>query len=326
VHKKVPDSPFSPDDVYVSLGLDWDQKSMSFISEQKAAKGFSAVFCCYDIIPVNFPHLCVGDVASKFARYFADLAWCSDEIVCISECSKRDLLELLAELGTPIPEATVFKLGSQIAIPDGRKVTEETKKAAGDRFVLFVSTIERRKNHETLYRAYTRLVDQGETDLPKLVFVGMPGWGVADFLADLRFDPRVHGLIEVLGNVSDADLAWLYQNALFTVFPSLYEGWGLAVAESLAAGKFCLASDRGSIPEVGGDLVEYLDPWDVPLWAARLKWYFDNPAALKNAEDKIRREYQSPTWDAAAAKVFERARRLIAPAPNSPIIEVDASV
>ncbi|MBN8943054.1 MAG: glycosyltransferase family 4 protein [Rhizobiales bacterium] len=302
---------FSKGDVYISLGLDWDQKDMSFIYHIKMEIGFKVLSCCYDLIPVKFPHLCVGDVAARFALYFTDLAWSSDEIVCISERSRADLLELLTEVGAPIPAATVFKLGSELALPDGHAVTDETRSAAGDRFVLFVSTIERRKNHETLYRAYTRLVDQGETDLPKIVLVGMLGWGVADLLADLQFDPRIQGRIEILSNVGDADLSWLYRNALFTVFPSLYEGWGLPVAESLAAGKFCLASDRGSIPEVGGDLVEYIDPWDVPRWAQRLKWYFDNPDAVSGAERRIREEYDSNTWRSSASFVFDRAQKLL---------------
>ncbi|MDX3805315.1 MAG: hypothetical protein QHC89_02690, partial [Bosea sp. (in: a-proteobacteria)] len=150
-------SPFSEGDVYISLGLDWDQKDIPFIFSERQKLKFKTIFCCYDIIPIKFPQLCVGDVSAKFALYFTDIAWTADEVVCISEKSKDDLLTLLTEIGAPVPKATVFKLGSQIALPDGRKATEETKVAAGDRFILFVSTIERRKNHETLYRAYTRL-------------------------------------------------------------------------------------------------------------------------------------------------------------------------
>ena len=304
-------APFSKGDVYISLGLDWDQKNLVYIAEQKAHLGFKAIFCCYDVIPVKYPHLCVGDVAARFAHYFADLAWCADEFVSISECSKRDLLVLLDKLGTPVPETTVIKLGSHLPASNAVDLSAHTKEAVGDRFILFVSTIERRKNHETLYRAYTRLIDKGVKNLPKLVFVGMPGWGVNDFLADLRFDGRVKDLVKVLTNVSDADLTWLYRNALFTVFPSLYEGWGLAVAESLSAGKFCLASNVASIPEAGGDLVEYLDPWDVAKWAERLEWYFNNPIALSEAEERIKKEYNAPRWENTAITVFDRAEALL---------------
>lgn len=303
--------PFSSGDVYVSLGLDWDQKNQTYIAEKKYVEKFKSLLCCYDVIPVKYPHLCVGDVSAKFARYFADIAWCADEIICISECSRLDLLALLEELGAPTPPTTVIRLGSDLPKTAPQDVMSLTKDAAGDRFVLFVSTIERRKNHETLYRAYTRLLDQGETNLPKLVFVGMPGWGVADFLADLQFDVRVAGLIQVLTNVSDNDLTWLYNNALFTAFPSVYEGWGLAVAESLANGKFCLASKVASIPEVGGDLIEYLDPWDVPRWAERLKWYFDHPEELRRVEQRIRAQYVAPTWEDTAKAVFGRADALL---------------
>lgn len=302
---------FSKDSVYVSLGLDWDQKDLTFLAAQKLATRFKALLFCYDVIPVKYPHLCVADVSAKFARYFADVSWCADEILCISECTKRDLLALLDELGAPKPPATVIKLGSNILKSNVEEVSAQTFSAAGDRFILFVSTIERRKNHETVYRAYTRLVDQGERNLPKLVFVGMPGWGVADFLADIRFDPRVAGCIEVLTNVSDEDLVWLYEHALFTVFPSLYEGWGLAVGESLANGKFCLASNAGSIPEVGGDLIEYLDPWDVPKWAERMAWYIRHPEELARAETRIREQYVVPTWESTARSVFERAEALL---------------
>ena len=301
---------FARGDVYVSLGLDWDQKSQAYIYEAKLRDGFKTLSYCYDLIPVKYPHLCVGDVSATFARYFADMAWHSDEIICISECSKRDLLAILNELGAPIPKTSVILLGSDLPKQLNVDVSKNIKTSTGDKFILFVSTIERRKNHETLYRAYTRLIDQGEKDLPRLIFVGMAGWGVADFIADLKLDPRVRDMIHVLTNVSDADLMWLYKHAMFTVFPSLYEGWGLAVAESLANGKFCLATKTGSVPEVGGDLVEYLDPWDVPQWAERLKWYFDHPEELRKAEERIKAQYIAPTWENTAEIVFSKAKFL----------------
>ena len=178
------------------------------------------------------------------------------------------------------------------------------------RCILFVSTIERRKNHEILYRAYVRLVEQGERDLPLLVFVGMPGWGVGELLSDLRLDTRVYPLVRILSRVSDADLARLYQHALFTVYPSRYEGWGLPVAESLAAGKFCLASNAASIPEIGGDLIEYLDPECLPQWVERLKWHFDHPEAVAAREAAIRKSFVPMPWSGTAAGILKAAQRL----------------
>lgn len=296
--------PFAPDDTYISLGLDWDQKDVIFLYEQRQSIGFKTLLFCYDIIPVKLPHLCVGDVSAKFAMYFANLAWSADKIQCISECSRNDLRQLLTDLGAPIPELEVVRLGCDIpSLPDDA-ATPEVAGLMVQKYLLFVSTIERRKNHETIYRAYTRLVDEGCTHLPLLVFVGMPGWGVADLLADLRLDPRIQPYMRILNHVTDADLVHLYRNAHFTVYPSLYEGWGLPVAESLAYGKFCLAAHSASIPEVGGDLIEYLDPWNVPLWAERLRWYIEHPSALIDAEQRIRSHFLPTSWSACAASIL----------------------
>jgi len=306
-----PPVPFGAGDVYLSMGLDWDQKDLVYLYDQKRSHGFSVVLFCYDVIPVKFPHLCVGDVAAKFALYFANLAWCADKVLCISECSRNDLKALLAELGAPLPDMSVIKLGCQLPVIATDAIASDVAALLGQRFVLFVSTIERRKNHETLYRAYTRLVDAGETNLPLLVFVGMPGWGVNDLMADLRFDPRTKDLIKLLHHVNDADLARLYQHALMTVFPSLYEGWGLPVAESLAAGKCCLASSVASIPEVGGDLIDYVDPWDVQAWAERLRWYFNNPSLVADKEARIKDRYQPMSWPMCAEDVLSHATGLM---------------
>ena len=296
--------PFASDDTYISLGLDWDQKDVIFLYEQRQRIGFKTLLFCYDIIPVKLPHLCVDDVASKFAMYFANLAWSADKIQCISECSRNDLQQLLTNLGAPIPDLEVVRLGCDIpSLPDDEP-TSEVASLITQEFLLFVSTIERRKNHETIYRAYTRLVDEGCNDLPLLVFVGMPGWGVGDLLADLRLDPRILPFIRILNHVTDADLIHLYRNAKFTVYPSLYEGWGLPVAESLAYGKFCLAANSASIPEVGGDLIEYLDPWNVPLWAERLRWYIEHPTALADAERRIQTNFQPTLWSACASSII----------------------
>ena len=302
--------PFGKNDVYVSVGLDWDQKDLGYLYAQKKLVDFKVLLFCYDIIPVKFPHLCVGDVAAKFAKYFSDVAWSADRILCISECSRRDLDKLLRDLGAPVPDMGIIKLGCDLGAPEVTDVATSISNILEQKYILYVSTIERRKNHETLYRAYTRLIDAGKSSLPLLVFVGMPGWGVNDLINDLKLDPRIQPYIRILNHVSDGDLVRLYKNALFTVYPSLYEGWGLPVAESLAHGKYCLASNAASIPEVGGDLIEYIDPWNVPEWASRLEWYIDNPNHVENKEAEIRSKYQPTRWDETGANIFAIASLL----------------
>lgn len=146
--------------------------------------------------------------------------------------------------------------------------------------------------------------------LPDLIFVGMRGWGVQELLSDIALDPRVQGRIHLLHHVSDAELAELYQHAYFTVYPSLYEGWGLPVAESLAFGKFCLCSDTSSLPEVGGEWVEYLDPWDIPTWVERLRHYISHPEEVARRNAAIAEGYRPHCWAQTAETIYQEAVRL----------------
>jgi glycosyltransferase involved in cell wall biosynthesis len=303
-----PPPPFGAGDVLVSGGLDWDQKDLAYLYQLKLALGLKVILFCYDLIPVLLPHLCVGEVAGIFARYFVDVAWCADEVLCISKSSERDFLSLVRETGAPQPRTSIIRLGANIPTRKGEAKLEDMVKG---RYLLFVSTIERRKNHEVIYRAMAQLAERGRSDLPQIVFVGMVGWGVADFLNDLRIDPRVRGKFIILNHVSDSQLALLYQNAEFTLYPSLYEGWGLPLAESLAAGKFCLASNSSSLPEVAGSLVEYVEPWESRRWADRIEYYLDHPEELRRREKAITEQYVAPRWEEAGRTVFQVAERLL---------------
>ncbi|MBD9491404.1 glycosyltransferase family 1 protein [Ensifer sp. ENS11] len=304
---------FSEDDVYLTAGLDWDNKDFNRIYELKSKTGFKVVGFCYDLIPFFFPHLCVGDVSSFFSKYFTELSWCADGIVCISECSRNDFNQFIGYSGCPAPKTKVVRLGSSIKRSTGEVAQGSPHAIAslGTNYILFVSTIERRKNHEVLYRAYVRLVERGVRDLPKLVFVGMRGWGVSDLFNDISLDPRVKDHILVLNNVNDDELSVLYQNCLFTVFPSLYEGWGLPVAESLAHGKYCLASGAGSISEIAGDLLEYLDPWDAQEWADAIQALLKQDGYLKSKEHAIRERFRIDQWSVCVGGIFEFAQQAV---------------
>jgi glycosyltransferase involved in cell wall biosynthesis len=302
-------APFRRGDVYVALGLDWHDKNFVYLNKLKKSVGFKVQLFCYDLIPVRLPQLCAGDVAPFYSKYFVEMAWTADKILCISQSSERDLHSTLEILGAPRPSTEVVTLGSDIVCANDSLPPETTP------YILFVSTIDRRKNHEILYRAYTRLVEQGIPDLPQLVFVGMKGWGVDDLLNDLRLDPRIQGLIDMKHSVSDDELNALYKGALFTVYPSLYEGWGIPVAESLGHGKFCLSSNTSSLPEVGGEFVEYLDPTDLPAWQERLLFYIQNPDAVAEKERVLRERYIPFAWQETSSDILQSAQQLAGPQP-----------
>ncbi|MGY5803901.1 glycosyltransferase family 4 protein [Rhizobium hainanense] len=298
-------------DVYLTAGLDWDNKNFKKIYTHKTKYGFAVAGFCYDLIPVKYPQWCMADVASFFSNYFVDLSWCADHLFCISERSQIDYVDFATRAGCRIPKTSTIRLGSNFAseqsvnVSQNIPIKEEVQKVLGTDYILYVSTIERRKNHEVLYRAYTRLIDRGIINLPNLVLVGMPGWGTTELLSDIANDPRTKGLIAILNHVNDSELSSLYANAKFTVFPSLYEGWGLPVAESLAHGKFCLCSDQGSLVEIAGDLLEYIDPWNVQEWADRILILIQNPTILAEREKEILEKFQSDSWFDCVSKIFK---------------------
>ncbi len=295
VHNKIE---FSEKDIHISLGLDWDYKNMHHLYVLKKDKNLRSIFMCYDLIPILFPHYCVGDVAAYFSKYFIDMSWAAQHIMCISENSRNDLKKFLNTVNVPVPETSVITLGSNLS---GNSIyaSSTVRHLQKDSFLLFVSTIERRKNHETIYKALTRLASLGLDPMPKMVFVGMQGWGINDLMMDIKLDPKVKNHILILNNLNDNDLAFLYENCLFTLYPSIYEGWGLPVAESLLYGKFCISSNVASLPEVGRNLVDYVDPWSVNNWAEKILYYWMNPDKVKEKEIIIRNANPAYKWEEA---------------------------
>jgi glycosyltransferase involved in cell wall biosynthesis len=296
-------------DIYINLDLDLDTDTFMRIYEIKRKLGIKVVGMCYDLIPIISPYFTAIDYSQLFSIYLKDMVRCADKIICISRNTLHDLEEFLFSVNGHRPSLEIVTLGENLNASTS-VVSEKVNATCLTSYILYVSTIEVRKNHETLYRAYRKLVEMGRNDLPRLVFAGRQGWKVESLLSDIRLDRAVSGLIITLENVNDSELSHLYRHALFTVYPSLYEGWGLPVAESLAHGKFCIASSTSSLPEVGGEFVEYLDPCDLPSWVERLAYYFDNKQAIRDREAKIRSEYRPRTWSETTRKIVECALKL----------------
>ena len=179
-------------------------------------------------------------------------------ILCNSKTTERDLLQFIDDSGSPLPKHQVVHFGNQIQDQTNDALSEFIRALIDTHFILYVSTIEVRKNHEVLCLAYLELLRQGYTNLPRLVFVGSWGWGVEGLRENIELHPQLSQWVVVLEGLGDAEVSALYQACLFTVFPSFYEGWGLPVAESLAFGKWCLASFAPSLKEIGGELLTLL--------------------------------------------------------------------
>jgi glycosyltransferase involved in cell wall biosynthesis len=168
-------------------------------------------------------------------------------------------------------------------------------------YVLFVSTIEARKNHALMFQVWRRLAESLPPDqLPTLVFAGRIGWLVADLMLQIANTNYCDGKLLVIEDPSDAVLMRLYQGCLFTVLPSLFEGWGLPVTESLAAGKPCVTSDNTALPEAGAGLTRMIDAYDVNAATCVISEILSDPAALAEWEARVRRDFVPVPWTRSA--------------------------
>jgi glycosyltransferase involved in cell wall biosynthesis len=189
-------------------------------------------------------------------------------IVAISECTRRDLIAtygLPPDKITVIPEAADPHFRPQ---PPQAVAAVRARYGLPDRYLLFVGTIEPRKNLTRLLAAFETIHTEGLSD--GLVIVGRRGWLYGELFARLERSP-VRGAVLFPGYVPDEDLPAIYAAAQALVFPSLYEGFGLPVLEAMACGTPVAASSASSIPEVGGEAALYFDPTDTGELTATIR-------------------------------------------------------
>lgn len=291
---------FRPDDTVLILGAMWGSRELpDAIADAQRAVGFRATSLLYDLIPIEYPQFYDQGFPEQYRNYLDRVLAISDHLFVISGATGRDLETYCADHGLTQPPTEVIYLG------DGAVSADRSVRPAllpeGD-FVLAVSTFEPRKNHVVLYDAVKHAQLTGIA-LPRVVVVGNPGWLTQELQYVVRNDPSTQDAFIWLPRTTDQELAWLYEHALFTVYPSIVEGWGLPIAESMHFGKFCITCGVSSMPEVAGDLAEYLSPYDPAAWAETIARYASDPAALAQREARIKTDYSPHSWDAAAAVV-----------------------
>jgi glycosyltransferase involved in cell wall biosynthesis len=171
-------------------------------------------------------------------------------------------------------------------------------------FVLAVGTLEPRKNLPRLVAAY-RLLDRSLQEQHPIVVVGDLGWQVDETVAALR---ALGERCQLLGHVSDGVLAELYRRCAVFCYPSLYEGFGLPVLEAMAAGAAVLTSNVSSLPEIGGDAVEYADPHDPASIAQALGHLLESPERRAALGRAARERAGTFDWGKTAEAVLEALR------------------
>ncbi|ATJ91029.1 MULTISPECIES: glycosyltransferase family 4 protein [Acetobacter] len=287
-------------DVVLTLGASWTHAAYgALLQRSKERYGVRAAVLVHDLVPLLWPEWCRPGLPSVFRRWYAAVLPECDVIFANSEATRQDVLAYAAQHAQTVRAPVItLPMGSGFVTNTARPTAEEARLVAGlGAYVLCVGTLEARKNHAVLFRTWRRLLQERPTEeVPKLVLAGCQGWLVDDLMQQIRNSAWLEGHVVWVDAPSDALMAHLYQNCLFTVFPSFYEGWGLPVTESLAWGKACLISDRSSLPEAGGGLAEAFDPDNGTDLLARIRRWLDDPQALAAQEDAIRAGFRPVAW------------------------------
>lgn len=298
-----------PGDILVNLGSPWDHHNFSEILQTyKDRFGLRYALLVHDIIPVTDPTFCTAAHVSNFSQWLESTAAHTDLFFTPSNYSAQRLIAYSDQMGWPRKPVVPLRFGTGFS--SDPNLSDAVQHIVAPPFVLFVSTIERRKNHAVLLRVWKRLIDKyGKARIPTLLFVGRLGWGVTDLKTELDATGGLGGKVLLLDNVSNTALAGLYRDAAFTVYPSLAEGWGLPVEESLHYGTVCLCSNASSIPEVGGALAEYYDGRnDDEVFSAVERAIFDTDWLARKRE-QIRTDFRPVPWSNTFQEVIEAIDR-----------------
>jgi len=290
---------FRDNDILVSAGLQWDIEFLNVVYRAKKSLSFKVIQLIYDLIPIEMPEYCAPGMDVLFPRFIMDTVWTADVVYAISESTKTAFVEYAKTLkAARIPPVRRIRLGCDI--PQQATPDRGFGGLQPGRFVLYVSTIEPRKNHRMLFDIWRLLSKTLGDKLPKLVLVGNKGWNTENFIANAEACLALYpDKIAILESVTDEELNWMYSNAYFTVYPSLHEGWGLPIAESLARGTPCIASASSSMPEAADTFCQLIDPYDFVGWKTAIEAYLTQPHLVAEARETIGSSYRTVTWDEA---------------------------
>jgi len=260
--------------VLVSLGAGWGIPNyMKYLAEAKRCYGITFAPLVHDLIPIKYESLVEPHHTAQFRDWLRAAMPVADIVFTNSKHTRTALITFVAESGWRLPRVVALEMG-----------------------------------------VWQRLLERHGPDLvPNLIFAGKIGWLVDDLLEELEASGYLNGKVIILRSLSDAELQQAYRSCLFTVFPSLCEGWGLPIAESLAYGKFCVASNHTSIPEAGGNLIDYFDPLNEDDALAKIERPLIDSGYLAAREAQLRAEYRPRTWEDCVHALIGALDQTVAP-------------
>jgi glycosyltransferase involved in cell wall biosynthesis len=260
--------------------------------------GAKSVVTIHDMTSLLMPDMHIG-IKMRYYRFFIRRArrW-SDALIFVSRSAQEDFL---ARFGPPRGLSTVVYHGkSPVFHPRHDQAAIATVRAAYGlpaRYILYVGTIEPRKNLNRLVQAFATLASTYPEE--SLVIAGMMGWK-QDHLFGLIRDLGLEDRVFFPGFVAEEDKALLIAGSNLFVYPSIYEGFGLPVLEALASGIPTVTSNLSSLPEVAGEAALLVDPKDTGALAGAMASIFDDLVLADTLRCEGPKQAAKFTWEHTA--------------------------
>ncbi len=268
------------------------------------------VVTVYDLSFIRYPER-LTHTRRLYLQTFTGLS-CrrSRRVIAISQSTADDLVTLLhiprerIDLALPgidprftrLPDATVAAFRASHRLPE--------------RFLLFLGTLEPRKNLPMLLRAYAALPTADRSAVP-LILAGGKGW-LSDDIPRTIAECSLQVDVQLPGYIPDDELPLWYNAAETFVYPSIYEGWGLPVTEALACGTPVITTTESSLPEAAGEAGLCLPPLDIPGWTAALARAIHDPEWRRDRGTRGQIHAAQFSWARTAEQTVASYRRAMA--------------
>lgn len=255
------------------------------------ATGAAFVPLVHDLIPLSHPEYARPSQVGRHARRLATTAALADGIL-VNSAATAEVLTAYLPPGAPAIAVAPLGIG-----PLPAAASAPAPSTGGAPYFVCLGTIEPRKNHLLLLHLWRSLAEgPARGTAPRLIIVGRRGWENENVLDLLDRCPALRGLVEEHGALPDAAVAPLLAGSRALLFPSFAEGYGLPVAEALAAGVPVICSDLPALREVAGTVPEMIDPLDGPAWRAAVTDYARPDSARRAAQIDRMAAWRPPAW------------------------------
>jgi glycosyltransferase involved in cell wall biosynthesis len=253
--------------------------------------GARPVFFIHDLIPISHPEYFRPGEKGLHHDIVRNALGMAHGIIVNSRVTEAALREYAARIGMRCPPTAVAPLAPSVMAARAPGPPPIDKP-----YFVCVGTIEPRKNHLLLLHLWRQLVERLGDAAPRLYVIGQKGWECENIVDLLERCETLQGYVFEDNACGDAKLAGILHHARALLMPSFAEGYGLPVAEALAAGVPVIASDLPAFREIGGDVPEYADPVDGRGWSELVLEYAREDSARRAAQLERMRGFAPSTW------------------------------